>query len=213
MKTPPKDLTEDGSATSTLDQQRRAIRKRRQDLSLQDRTQLSDQICQRVLQSHFYNKAQNLALYLSALGEVETRSLIEHALSDGKLIYLPVLDPINKEQMHFVRFQSGGRLVENRFGMPEPEFIKENVISPEQLDLAICPLVAFDALANRVGMGGGFYDRHFAFKSDAAFASKPPALLGLGYDFQKIKKIDVAPWDIPMNAIISETAIYLPRKN
>lgn len=213
MKTPPKDLNKDESASCTLEQQRQTNRKRRLELSSQDRSHLSDQICQRVRQTRFYKEAKNIAVYLSALGEVETQSLIEHALSHDKHVYLPVLDPTNKEFMHFVRFQDGTRLVENRFGMPEPELIEENVISPKHLDLVICPLVAFDAQANRVGMGGGFYDRHFAFKNEAAFSSKPPVMLGLGYDFQKIQKIDVAPWDISMSAIISETTTYLPRKN
>jgi 5-formyltetrahydrofolate cyclo-ligase len=213
MKSTPKNVIKNDRASYTLQQQRQTIRKRRLALSPEDRSDLGQQICQRALQTLYYNKAQNLALYLSALGEVETQSLIDQALSHGKHVYLPALDPINKERMYFVHFQPGTRLVENRFGMAEPELKEENVISPKHLDLVICPLVAFDEQANRVGMGGGFYDRHFAFKNEIAFASKPPFMLGLGYDFQKIQKIDVAPWDIPMDAIISEAATYLPRKN
>lgn len=213
MKTPPNEPCQKGNAIPSLDQQRQTIRKRRLQLTENAREQLSEQIYQRTLKTQFYQQAENIALYLAALGEVETHKLLEHALSRSKRVYLPVLDPTRKDQMYFVRFRKGERLVKNRFGMPEPELKKDDIISAKQLDLVLCPLVAFDKQANRVGMGGGFYDRHFAFKNEPDFANKPPILIGLGYEFQQIETINVAPWDIPMSAIISESEIYFPRKN
>lgn len=217
MKTPsskniPSDEDSDGKR-SELDAQRIAIRQQRAELSEFKREELSLKICNQAKQTHFYLQATRIALYLANQGEVETRNLIEHALSSDKQVYLPVLDSSDKTRMYFVRYQAGDHLVENRFGLLEPELKEENVIEAKQLDLVLCPLVAFDEDAHRVGMGGGFYDRHFAFKNQMDVQAQPPILVGLAYDFQKVASIHPAPWDVAMSAVISETSIYLPPKN
>jgi 5-formyltetrahydrofolate cyclo-ligase len=205
------------SASDILKQQRTAIRQRREALSPQERQRISQQVCQRVLSSDYFHQATEIALYLAAKGEVEAQSLIECALEQDKRIYLPALDPEDKNRMHFVRYQAQDKLILNRFGMPEPELAEDRVIPATKLDLVLCPLVAFDEQANRIGMGGGFYDRYFAFKNTQENKAKdvttPPLLVGLAYDFQKVRAIEPAPWDVPMSAVVSEKQIYLPHKN
>ena len=200
-----------------LEHQRAAIRKRRAALSSEERQHLSQQICQHVLNSDYFIKANDVALYLAAQGEVEAKALIDFALQNDKRIYLPALDPDDKTRMHFVRYKKDDALILNRFGMPEPVLAEDKIIAAKNLDLVLCPLVAFDEQANRVGMGGGFYDRHFAFKNEVKAETKEPAstttLVGLAYDFQKIDAIEPAPWDVPMSAVVSEKKIYLPHKN
>lgn len=217
MKNPPQKnantLNDSLKESPDLDAKRKAIRKHRSMLSQQDRQQLSLQIFKQTVRTDLYQQAAHVALYLSSHGEVETERLIEDAQSSNKKVYLPVLDPNDKTRMYFVEYQTGDRLIESRFGMLEPELRSDKTIPPEQLDLVLCPLVAFDAQANRVGMGGGFYDRHFAFKNEAEFDKRPPVLVGLAYEFQKVDAIDPAPWDVPMSAVVSENEIYLPPKN
>lgn len=209
-------LPENTNQTSqNIEHQRAAIRERRAALSSEERHHLSQKICQRVLSSEYFIKANEVALYLAAQGEVEAKTLIDFALDNNKRIYLPTLDPHDKTRMHFIRYKHGDSLILNRFGMPEPVLAEDKIIEAKKLDLVLCPLVAFDEHANRVGMGGGFYDRHFAFKNqdEAKNAESPPTLVGLAYDFQKVDAIEPAPWDVPMSAVVSEKKIYLPHKN
>ncbi len=79
------------------------------------------------------------------------------------------------------------------------------------LDLILMPLVGFDLQGNRLGMGGGFYDRSLAFLRYRLYW-KRPRLLGLAYDFQQVDILTADPWDIPMQAVVTDQAVYLPIK-
>ena len=72
----------------------------------------------------------------------------------------------------------------------------------------IVPLVAFDSNCNRLGMGGGYYDRALAFKQTLS-ETHSPLLIGLAYELQKVNALEINSWDIPMDGIISETKTYL----
>lgn len=80
------------------------------------------------------------------------------------------------------------------------------------LDLILMPLVAFDIQGNRLGMGGGYYDRTLEFLKIRRVWNKP-FVTGIAYEFQKIDAIAFSSWDIPMNCIITDNNIYLPIKN
>ena len=83
----------------------------------------------------------------------------------------------------------------------------ENLIEAAQCDLMFIPLVAFDSKCNRIGMGGGYYDKTLAFKKGGEFKNKT-LLVGLAYEFQKIDSIEKNAWEIPMDAIITEDKTY-----
>lgn len=93
-------------------------------------------------------------------------------------------------------------LVNNRYGILEPstKYIKPTA----QLDIILMPLVGFDRLGNRLGMGGGYYDRALAFKRRQAWRKKP-LLIGLAFDGQEIQQLAAQPWDIPMDAVATPT--------
>ena len=83
-------------------------------------------------------------------------------------------------------------------------------LPPNQVDLLLLPLVAFDSAGTRLGMGGGFYDRSFAFLRDPAYQGKRPYLLGLAYTFQKTPDLLLRElWDVPLNAVATETALQV----
>ena len=66
---------------------------------------------------------------------------------------------------------------------------------------------AFDASGERLGMGAGFYDRHFSFLKHRS-AWRRPRLLGLAYEFQRTSGIDVRPWDVPLWGVVTELGVY-----
>jgi 5-formyltetrahydrofolate cyclo-ligase len=77
-------------------------------------------------------------------------------------------------------------------------------IQPLALDLVLTPLVGFDHKGNRLGMGGGYYDRSFAFLLRRQNWKKP-RLVGLAYDFQQLDKLPAKNWDVPLTAVATDT--------
>ena len=95
--------------------------------------------------------------------------------------------------------------------IPEPLVERRELVRVRDLDLILMPLVGFDLQGNRLGMGGGFYDRSLAFLRYRLYW-KRPRLLGLAYDFQQVDILTADPWDIPMQAVVTDQAVYLPIK-
>ena len=67
------------------------------------------------------------------------------------------------------------------------------------------PLVAFSAAGTRLGMGGGYYDRSFAFRHGRG---APPRLVGVGYGFQREDALAAEPWDVPLDAVATEAGLF-----
>jgi 5-formyltetrahydrofolate cyclo-ligase len=81
------------------------------------------------------------------------------------------------------------------------------VRSGHWLDLVLVPLVGFDARGNRLGMGGGFYDRHFAFLRNRQ-AWRRPLLIGIAFDVQRVPRLSGASHDVPLWGIVTERGTY-----
>ena len=93
----------------------------------------------------------------------------------------------------------------NRFGIPEPMLTKNNLCPLSQIDLIFTPLVAFDSSGNRLGMGGGFYDRTLApIKRDQLTTQ----LIGLAHNCQQVDALSQDSWDIPLNGIVTPTEFF-----
>jgi 5-formyltetrahydrofolate cyclo-ligase len=125
---------------------------------------------------------------------------IKQAWKNGQKVYLPVLDPIRKGFLWFVEYKANSRMRNNRFGIPEPDPRFNKRIKPRFLHAIGLPLVAFDSSGNRLGMGGGFYDRSFEFCRQAG---TKPKLFGLAHRCQQVERLPVESWDIQLKEIIS----------
>ena len=184
--------------------QRKAIRALRRSLYPQERKLRSDNVCNRLFRQPVFRSARNIALYLPADGEVDTAGIIGRCWTEGKRVYLPVLIPYLDNKLWFARYRPDTRLVSNRFGIPEPEAVHRQRIKPLALDLVLTPLVGFDHKGNRLGMGGGYYDRSFAFLLRRQ-SWKKPRLVGLAYDFQQMEKLPAKSWDVSLSAVATDT--------
>ena len=113
---------------------------------------------------------------------------------------LPVL---HGDALRFAPWRPGDALATNRYGIPEPDVSAASLLAPDALLLAVLPLVAFDATGTRLGMGGGWYDRSFAFRRTAG---APPWLVGAGFAAQQLPSLARAAWDVPLDAVCTERA-------
>jgi 5-formyltetrahydrofolate cyclo-ligase len=144
---------------------------------------------------------QKIACYFPVGDEFDSRPLIDVILKANKLCYLPVLG--ESQFLYFVQYDTNDLLTPNRFNIPEPQNKMRHVV-PSDLDLVITPLVAFDKQGNRLGTGGGYYDRTFAFLREGKHSL---FMLGVGFAAQEAKKLMPEDWDIQLNAVLTEKQI------
>ena len=184
---------------------RTRIKQKREQLSSENVNQLGDAIFRNLLDSNILEDKSRIAIYCSVNNEVATMQIIKHLWTKDKELFLPI---IKSNQLVFGSYKSGDNLSNNKFDIPEPTTQREELITADVLDLVIVPLVAFDSDCNRLGMGGGYYDRALAFKKTSSKTSSP-LLIGLAYELQKVNILEMNSWDIPMDGIISESKTYL----
>jgi len=181
-------------------------RSQRRALSETEQQQHSQALCQNTGNLATYRNSQHIAFYIANDGEIDPRLLMEHSRQLGKKIYLPILSP-QENSLYFAPFEADCQLVLNRFNIPEPACDPSSWKTAEQLELLFLPLVAFDTHGNRMGMGGGFYDRTLAFLQQENL-SKKPVLAGLAHELQRVERLLTQNWDIPLDYIITEEQLY-----
>ncbi len=164
---------------------------------------------QRIAASALFRASRHIALYLPNDGELDLTPLLQLAWSAHKQCYLPVLHPARNNRLWFLPYDAQTPLVPNRFGIPEPHARgPRQARRPWLMDLILAPLVAFDAQGRRLGMGGGYYDRTLAYLHHRTRWRKPH-LLGTAYDFQEVDALPGAPWDVPLDGVLTPAALRL----
>lgn len=176
---------------------RQKLRKARNSLSPEQQIQAAQSLLQLFQESRF-SQSKRIALYLASDGEIDPEPVCSYLWEQGSEIFLPKL---NKNEMGFSPFRPDSNLRPNKYGIPEPEGTLS--FGPKILDLILMPLVGFDKEGNRLGMGGGFYDRTLS-----TLQQKRPQLVGLAHECQLVERIDSEDWDIPLDAVITDRNIY-----
>ncbi len=161
-------------------------------------------MAQYTAQRHFFRRARTLAFYIANDGELDPHLLYHRALALGKDCFLPVLDK-RSPKMDFALYRRGDKLIRNKFGIPEPA-PRAPRIAADELDLVCLPLVGFDEQGNRLGMGGGFYDRTFAYRRTSVGTG--PLLVGLAHQCQQVSALPMQPWDVPLDMIATDAGLY-----
>lgn len=147
-----------------------------------------------------HNKA--IACYLPREEEFDTTAIINTIWQKNCTCYLPVITV--DQQLQFFPYQEGDAVQANRFAILEP-VKREQPIAPKDLDIVITPLLAFDQAGHRLGTGGGYYDKTFAFLHDNYY--RKPFFLGLGYAQQWAEEVPADPWDINLDGVLTEEAL------
>ena len=191
-------------APYTRQQIRQQIRLRRRALTPEQQTQFALHAADRMMTYPPVLLAQTVAVFLSFDGELDTRPLIDQLWRAGKRVYLPVLHPFSPGNLLFLHYHPSSDLVVNRLNIREPKLDVRDVLPLSQLDVLVTPLVAFDAAGQRLGMGGGFYDR--TLQNWRQHRLQP---VGYAHDCQQVDALPTEQWDIPLPAVITPSKTWL----
>ena len=186
----------------THDELRQRNRKLRAELDKSAQDEAANALYEQIITLPEYHQAQHIAAYFAVNGEIGLDPVIDHALSLGKKIYLPNLD---QKSLRFSPYFREQKMRINKFKLPEPDVGEEQMLQPKELDLVLAPLVVFDANRNRIGMGGGFYDRSFEFRKQ--FDGKP-VLVGVAHELQKVDELVPENWDVRLDKVVTDAEIY-----
>ncbi|NVZ15155.1 MULTISPECIES: 5-formyltetrahydrofolate cyclo-ligase [unclassified Pseudomonas] len=189
-------------------QLRRMLRKARRALTPSEQRQAALGLYRQLAQHPLFRRAKHLSLYLPTDGEIDPRLLLRAAQRRGKATYLPVLSAWPRTKMVFQRVRPGEKLRPNRFRILEPQVNAGRQRKVWALDLVLLPLVGFDDVGGRLGMGGGFYDRSLAYMARRKSWRKP-TLLGLAHECQKVERLAQASWDVPLEGTVTDKDWYI----
>jgi len=180
------------------------MRKRRNLLSNSERQRSAQKLSRHIINSQVFRKSRNIAFYLSNDGEIDLLPLIKLAWKQKKRCYLPVLGFTHSRSLWFIPYTPGTPLYRNRFGIYEPVHPRSTrQFRVQSLDLIFMPLLAFDKRGNRLGMGGGFYDRSLAYLHQRRHWKKPH-LIGTAFNFQKVDALNTQIWDVPLSTVVTD---------
>lgn len=185
------------SKTALRKQLRQQMRQARHQLSAIQQLQAAENIAQQAFSLLQQIQAEHTALYLAFDGEISTQPLIELLWRHNKKVYLPVLHPFSAGELLFLRYLPTTAMQQNQFAIWQPKLDVSAVLPSQYLDVIFTPLVAFDKQGNRLGMGGGFYDRTLQ-----DWQQKQILPIGLAHQCQEVPHIPTEIWDIPLAEIL-----------
>lgn len=159
----------------------------------------SIQVNKRIKQLELYRRAKHVALYHANHREISLDMIWRTAPMQGKFCYFPKMT--SEGTLIFLPATPATYFKTNQYGIAEPDIPCSRAISLSTLDLILVPLVAFDAHKTRIGMGAGFYDKTLEGETH-------PLLIGVAYEFQQCPYIAPDPWDICLDAVVTETNTY-----
>ena len=169
---------------------RRSIREQKRAMTLEEIDRASMKLGELLAKSSLYQKAKTLYGYLPYNQEVRTVPMLEQALRDGKRVAVP---KIYGDEMKFIYLDDFSKVEKNHWGIPEP--VEDGPIGDDPEALVLMPGLAFDKQGNRIGYGGGFYDKFLQ-----AELSHPT--LALGYGFQVLPQLETEEFDIPVDCVL-----------
>lgn len=185
-------------------QLREQMRLQRSNLSPQQRMAAAQGL-RRVLDTlPIFHGARHIGGYWARHGEVPLNLALAGIQQREQHYWLPRVQP--QRQLEFARWRSGDEVVANRFGIPEPGD-GADTMPPQNMDILLVPLLAFDASGNRLGMGGGYYDTTLAFLHSVPRPAKP-LLVGIAHAFQQVEQLQPQAWDVPLDMVATENQLF-----
>ncbi|MBQ2960820.1 MAG: 5-formyltetrahydrofolate cyclo-ligase [Oscillospiraceae bacterium] len=180
-------------------QLRRLALSKRDALDTVLREEASAEIAKRLLSLLEMKAAKTVMCYKSFRSEVSTAQIIKALEKQGKKLCFPVCGKAGIMQAWNPQEDEAWKT--GMMGISEPDVEKSELICPEEIDIVICPMVAFDEKKWRMGYGGGYYDRYLPKCTKAL-------KIGIAFEAQRLDKVPVDEFDQPMDYIVTEEKVY-----
>lgn len=174
---------------------REEIIDKRNNLILDIKQNYDSLIFEEIINSEIYKKSKKIFTYISFGSEVDTIKLINYSFSNNKEVYVPKINKQTKD-MIALKIHNFNNMSVDKWGIIEPNSVDKTNIGTD-FDLIIMPGIAFDKQGNRIGYGGGYYDKYISKLNNAS------NLLALAYDFQIIQDIESESHDIKVDFILT----------
>ena len=153
-------------------------------------------ITKTLLDQEIVVKSNQILVYYSTSNEVDTRELVDSLFSLNKSLFLP-----STRKILITKFEPDTLLIKQFGEISEP--ITTNQPNPKRIDLAIVPGVGFDEKGNRLGRGGGWYDKLFD-------RIKVGFIIGVCFDEQIMKTVPLEDHDMAVDMVITDSRIFYP---
>ena len=173
---------------------RKQIKEKLSKLSDEELRAKSALLERRFLESPEFNSAESMLIYVSLPREPETRGVIKKALELKKRVYAP---KVEGDYVCVCELHSLDRLRPGRFGIYEPP--GEAKCDLREFDIVIVPGLAFDIHGNRLGRGGGFYDR--------LLSSINARFIGFAFEEQIVNRVPALEHDVRVHKIFTDTRV------
>ena len=189
--------------TADRNAQRSRLRQQRRAIPAAQRIAAAEAVADRLLRLPFTPVEGYVAGYWALDGEIALHAW-QLRLPPSVIYCLPVLH--EDERLRFAPWRPGDALASNRYGIPEPDIAPTSLLDADAMQLVAVPTVGFDTTCHRLGMGGGWYDRTFAFRHDRP---EPPWLAGVAFSTQRVDVLSHQSWDVRLDAICTEFDSFL----
>lgn len=187
-------------------QLRKELLSKRDRLSEEERMYKSRIIKERLFGLTEFKEANFILFYAAFRSEVKTESMIKEAILSGKRVALPIVDKKRDRLLISELKDYDNELAPGYYNIPEHKERYQRLKGMDEIDLVILPGVSFDEEGNRLGYGGGFYDRLLSE------GRRRIPLVGLAYEVQIIPKIRRAPHDVGVDRIVTENRVIIPKR-
>lgn len=185
---------------------RKQLRAARSALSATYRKHAARLTLRHALRNGLLLKGRRWGFYLPLEEEFDALPLLNQALHMRKSCYVPVTANRPAQPLRFAHLDGRHAITRNRYGIIEPH--AKRLLNVRWLDVLMVPLVGFDDQGHRLGMGGGYYDATLSYLRNREKWRKP-YLIGLAFECQRAASIPAEPWDIRLDAALTENGLTL----
>ncbi|MGA0019978.1 MAG: 5-formyltetrahydrofolate cyclo-ligase [Steroidobacteraceae bacterium] len=180
---------------------RTALRARRQRLTESTRRETADAISREIARAGWLRAGKRVGVYLATAEEISCAALMTLAMERHCRLFLPKIIDHRQHRMCFTPM--GAHYRRNRYGILEPAGSQR--VRTRELQLIFVPLVGFDARGQRMGMGGGYYDRALSWRLSGTIAT--PRIIGIAHSSQRVEVLPASTTDVPLDAVVTELGI------
>ena len=182
---------------------REKLLKKRDSIPPDLKAQKESEIEKKLFDLDIFKKAECLLMYVSFRSEVDTRRYLDDVLKMNKRLILPVVDT-RHALLKLYEIKDTSELAPGYMGIPEPEIRENRRATIKDIDLVVIPGTGFDIKGNRLGYGGGYYDRLLSYESKQLAEVEHITTIALAFEEQIGDEIPAEPHDIQVDMIITD---------